>query len=96
MPYWKEDAKEWHTLKDREILFLKKVARDIGHHTVVLYSIVKLFNDIGSKFIDDGIILLSDILQKNNNLATVELETNTILLYGESNKAIYPNKSSGY
>jgi len=77
-PYWKEDVKEWHTLKEREKLFFKKVAEDIGHHPSVLYSISKILNDIGSNFIDDGIIWINNILQKNNQLITEELETNTI------------------
>jgi len=77
-PYWKENAKEWHTLKDREKLFFKKVAEDIGYHPSVLYSISKILNDIGSKFIEDGIVWISDILQKNIQLISGELETNTI------------------
>ena len=77
-PYWKEEAKEWHTLKEREKLFFKKVAEDIGHHPSVLYSLSKILNDIGSNFIDDGIIWISNILEKNNQLISEELETNTI------------------
>lgn len=77
-PYWKEDAKEWHTLKEREKLFFKKVAEDIGHHPSVLYSISKILNDIGSKFIEDGIDWISKMLQSNQNLFSDELETNTI------------------
>ena len=77
-PYWKEDAREWHTLKEREKSFYKKVAEDIGHHPSVLYSISKILNDIGSNFIEDGIVWISNILQKNNQLISEELETNTI------------------
>lgn len=77
-PYWKEDAKEWHTLKEREKLFFKKVADELGHCPPVLYSISKILNDIGSKFIEDGIDWISNILQKNENLLSAELETNTI------------------
>jgi hypothetical protein len=40
-PYWKEDAKEWHTLKDREKVFYQKISNDIGHLPSVLYSISK-------------------------------------------------------
>jgi len=69
---------EWHTLKDREKLFFNKVADDIGHHTTVLYSISKVLNDIGSKFINDGIVWLSSILEKNTHLFTAKLETDTI------------------
>jgi len=77
-PYWKEDAKEWHTLKEREKSFYRKVAKDIGHHPSVFYSISKILNDIGSNFIDDGIIWISNILLKNKELILGELETNTI------------------
>ena len=77
-PYWNEDAKEWHTLKEREKSFYRKVAEDIGHHPPILYSISKILNDIGSDFVDDGIIWISNILQRNNQLTLEELEVNTI------------------
>ncbi|MBE3128181.1 MAG: hypothetical protein IMZ60_00685 [Actinobacteria bacterium] len=76
--YWKKDAKEWHTLKEKEKLFYKKVAQDIGHCPAVLYSIAKVLNDIGSNFLEDGIFWVSDILQRNKNLSSEELEINTI------------------
>ena len=77
-PYWKETAKEWHTLKEREKSFYKKVVEDIGHHPSVLYSISKILCEIGSNYIDDGIFWIGDILQKNNQLISEELETDTI------------------
>ena len=43
-----------------------------------LYSISKVLNDIGSKFLEDGIFWVSDILQRNKNLFSEELEINTI------------------
>ena len=77
-PYWKDDAKKWHTLKEREKLFFKKVAEDIGHHPSVLYSLAKILNDIGSNFLEDGILWISGILRKNDNLIIDELEVNTL------------------
>ncbi len=77
-PYWRETAKEWHSLKDRERSFFKKVADDIGFHPAVLYSLSKLLNEIGSNFIDDGIIWLSSILVNNPALSSEDLERNTI------------------
>jgi hypothetical protein len=76
--YWREDAKEWHTLKEREKLFFKKVAQDMGHHPSVLYSLAKLLNEIGSNFLEDGIGWISGALQNNENLFYEELERNTI------------------
>jgi len=77
-PYWREDAKEWHSLKDREKLFFRKVAQDMGHHPSVLYSLSKLLNEIGSKFLEDGILWISGLLQENENLFAEELEINTV------------------
>ena len=78
-PSWKKDARDWHTLKDREKLFFKKASKDMGHHPTVLYSISKLLNNVGSNFIDDGILWISDIIQDNQDLLNKELDTNTIL-----------------
>ncbi len=75
---WREGAKEWHSLKDREKTFFKKVAEDIGGNSAVLYSLAKLLNDIGSGFASDGISWISGILQKNPDLSRKELEVNTV------------------
>jgi len=77
-PYWKEDAKEWHSLKEKEKSFYKKVAENCGDHPSVLYSISKILNDIGSNFIEDGISWISYIVQNNNKYFSAELETNTV------------------
>lgn len=76
--YWSKSAKEWHSIKDREKLFYKKVTEDMGHFHPVLYSISKVLNDIGSNFIEDGILWLSEMINRNSNLLTEELEVNTI------------------
>ena len=77
-PYWKADLKEWHTLKEREKGFYKKISEDIGHHPSVLYSISKILNQVGSSFINDGVIWISNILQNNPQYGSTELETNTV------------------
>jgi len=75
---WNEKAKEWHTLKEREKIFYKKAAEDMGQHPAVLYSISKVLNDIGSNFTEDGLTWISHILESNKHLISEELETNTI------------------
>jgi hypothetical protein len=77
-PYWKKGIKEWHTLKEREKEFYKKLSEDIGHHPSVLYSISKVLNEIGSSFINDGVVWISNILQNNPQYTSTELETNTV------------------
>jgi len=76
--HWEEDVKEWHTLREKDKFFYKQASQDMGHCPAVLYSISKVLNDIGSNFLEDGIFWVSDILQKNKNLFSEELETNTI------------------
>jgi hypothetical protein len=77
-PWWRKGAKEWHSLKDREKGFFQRVARDIGEHPAVLYSLAKLLNEIGSGFATDGIFWVSEILERGVNLADEKLETDTI------------------
>lgn len=75
---WKKEAKEWHSVKDREKAFFKKVSEDIGGNSAVLYSIAKLLNDIGSSFASDGISWISGLLQKHPDISRKELEINTV------------------
>lgn len=76
--YWKKDARQWFSLKNRERVFYKKVATDMGHHRAVLYSMAKFLNEIGSDFADDGIVWISDMLEKNISLRSEDLEVNTL------------------
>lgn len=76
-PHWREGAKEWHSLKEREKIFFMRVVRDIGSHPAVLYSLAKVLNDVGSGFVADGILWISSMLEAHANLADAKLETNT-------------------
>jgi hypothetical protein len=77
-PYWKQTAKEWHTLREREKTFFQSVARDMGHDPAVLYSLAKVLNEIGSTFFEEGIIWISGVLQNSSELETGELEEDTV------------------
>ncbi len=76
--YWREDITEWHSLKEREKAFFHKVANDMGHCPTVLYSLSKILNTIASNYLEEGVSWLSTIIQRNKELVTAELETNTI------------------
>ena len=76
--YWKEEARDWHSLKEREKTFFKKASEDMGENPAVLYSLSKFLNNIGSSFKDDGILWISNILKNNPSLSTDELEVNTV------------------
>jgi hypothetical protein len=75
--YWNQNAKEWHTLKEREKTFFQRVANDMGRDPAVLYSMAKVLNGVASGFFEDGIIWISVMLQNNHELQTAELEENT-------------------
>jgi hypothetical protein len=75
---WNENASEWHTLNDQNKRFLIRVTREIGDSPSVLYSVVKLLNGIGQKFINSGISWISHMLINYQSLWDVELEDNTI------------------
>jgi len=90
---WKETTKEWHTLKDGNKRFFKKMSEQIGHCPSTLYAISKLLNDIGSPYLNDGVQWISNMLHNNQKLHTAKLETNTIY-YIEylTKKYIYKNR----
>ncbi len=77
-PHWRKGAKEWRSLKTREKAFFKKVSDEIGGHPAVLYSLSKLLNEIGSGFVEDGIAWIRGIIERTPDLASRELEVNTI------------------
>ena len=89
--YWKETAKSWHSLKEREKTFYKKVVKELGHLPCVLDSIAKLLNGIASEFLNEGIIWISDMVEKNIGN---KLETNTVYYIEKLvRKYIYLNRN---
>ena len=75
---WKESANEWHSLKDKNKRFFTELSNKIGHCPSFLYAISKLLNDIGSHYIDDGVLWISSILRNNRDIVDKKLEANTI------------------
>jgi len=75
---WEKTATEWHTLKDENKRFFRRISEKIGHCPSALYAISKLLNSIGSSYLNDGISWISDVLRNNINLSNEKLETNTI------------------
>lgn len=90
---WKETAKDWHSLRDREKFFYQKIIQDIGETPVILYSISKILNSIGSNFLNDGIKWLSEIIIKQNYNGNSYLEENTVFyLENLTRKYLYINR----
>lgn len=70
--------KSWHTLKERDKRFFKRMSENIGHCPSTLYSISKLLTSVGSIYLKDGISWIANMLKNNANLYEDELEVNTI------------------
>lgn len=64
---WRDTAKDWRSLKDKERMFYKNVVRDIGDNPAVLDSISQFLNQIGSGFLDEGVFWVSQLVRKNEN-----------------------------
>ena len=76
--HWKDNAKEWYSLTEKNKKFFKEVSEKIGHCPSTLYCIAKLLNDIGSIYLDDGIDWIANILSMNSDYTNKDIETNTI------------------
>jgi hypothetical protein len=90
---WKEDVNEWHTLKSGNKMFFQEVSQKIGYCPSTLYALAKLLNGIGTSYIDDGIIWISNIIKDNKDILNQKLETDSIY-YLESlvSRFIYNNR----
>lgn len=90
---WNENVKEWHTLKSGNKMFFQEVSQKIGYCPSTLYALAKLLNGIGTSYIDDGIIWISNIIKDNKDILSQKLETDTIY-YLESlvRRFIYNNR----
>ena len=73
-----ETITSWHTLRDNDKTFFKEISREIGHCPSVIYSVSELINGIGSHYLDDGMLWVSDMLTRNQNLLSDNLEESTI------------------
>lgn len=72
---WRDTAKDWRSLKEREKSFYKKIVKDIENHPAVLDSISQFLNQIGSNFLDEGIFWISQLVRRNEKK---ELGINTV------------------
>jgi len=90
---WREDAKEWHSLKENNLSLYANIAKDLGYNHAVLYSITKILNSIGSKYIKEGIEWIYTIISTNNSLEMGDLESITLYyLEKDMRKYIFMNK----
>lgn len=75
---WRENVREWHSLKAEDTHFLREMAEQIGHCPSALFAISKLLYDIGSNYAEEGLGWISNIFRKNQNYVKFKLEDNTV------------------
>lgn len=75
---WKDSARSWPSLREREKIFFKKASRDLGQHPSAFYAINRFLNEIGSPFLSEGIVWISDLLKARKTRASESPETNTV------------------
>ncbi|QOG11919.1 AVAST type 4 anti-phage nuclease Avs4 [Arcobacter sp. FWKO B] len=75
---WTETAKEWHSFKEKDKRFIKRISEKIGHCPSSIYSLSKFLTSIGSTYHNDGISWIANMLRNNNSLSTDKLEPDTV------------------
>jgi hypothetical protein len=92
--WWKDTAREWHSLKPGDSLFFKHVCEDIGYHPEVLYSISKLLNEVGSTYLNEGLHWISGMLSRHESLYNAEVHPNTIYYLNHiARRFVYLNRT---
>lgn len=73
-----EKVKEWHSLTENDLSFYDKISIEMNSNPVVLCSIVKVLNSIASKFVNNGLNWIYNIISNNEELSLGKYEYETI------------------
>ena len=76
--WWLEGIEEWRSLKSENLSLYTNASKEIGNIPVVLYSVVKVLNSIGTNFKDEGIDWIHTIVSNNSSLNLDDFESNTL------------------
>ncbi len=91
--WWTDGIEEWHSLSENNLWLYENAAKERGDHPAVLYSISRVLDSIGSKFVNRGITWIFTIVSDNSLLEMKELESNTIFYLEKlMRKFIFLNK----
>lgn len=64
---WSQGTSDWHSVREKEAFFYGRVVDTMGHKPVVLYSIAKVLNDVGSRFQSEGVTWLSEMINTHKD-----------------------------
>lgn len=76
--YWGEKQKEWFGVKLQNIPFFDRIVKDLGFLPVMLFSMGRFLNSVGSSFIKEGIGWLSILVSANPHLIDSKLKGDTV------------------
>jgi len=77
LPWWRADARDWHTLTDSNARFFNEMAGKLYKSKSTLYSLAMLLTGIGSRYLTYGVGWLSKVIKMNAELSNQDLDDNT-------------------
>jgi hypothetical protein len=94
LPWWKQDAKNWNSFKDKHARFFNEMADKLSNYPTTLYSFAMLLNGIGSRYAPQGVAWIAKIINTNSGLSKSDLDDNTIYyLNAYMRKYLYRERS---
>lgn len=95
LKWWRQDAKDWHTLKEKDARFFSEMAEKLSNSPATLYSFAMLLNGIGSSYAPLGVGWLAKIIKANSVLPKLDLDDNAIYyLNAYMRKYLYRERSA--
>jgi hypothetical protein len=94
LPWWKKDAKNWHTFKEKNSRFFNEMAEKLSNSPSTLYSFAMLLNGIGSRYVPQGVDWIAKIIRTSNDFSKSDFDENTIYyLNAYMRKYLYRERS---
>lgn len=92
--WWKKDAKNWHTFKDKHARFFNEMAGKLSNCPSTLFSFSMLLNGMGNRFAPQGVAWIAKIIKSNRDLSKSNLEDDTFYyLNSYMRKYLYRERS---
>lgn len=77
---WNDDAKEWHSLRQKDLVFFDYLGEQCGGNHAIFEGIVKILTTIGRNYKTEGMKWISTAITKN---PTMTLSNSSALTYLE-------------
>ena len=86
-----EEAGDWFRLEKKDIIHFARIARDMGSHPSVIYSISKVFSTIGKKYQIEILPVLNTIVKQDIHHFEGHLKNNTIFYLEDIVNNVFPS-----